>query len=187
MRVSLIDANSYSPPIIVWQLLKGNKVIIDAEVVATVDKPNGTQSQLKLNNYDNIYCNYFTDYCGADRYNLTVFAQNYEFNCKLKSLKPNSIGLYQNLFNDKLLINFLSYSQHIFTSIRASDDCRVLQNRQLYAVPSYEWPQTWRDVLYVIEADIHPVLQTTEELVNDSKQLEEIKRKVFKIYVLIFI
>ena len=102
MRVSLIDADSNSPPIIVSEMRKGNEVIIGAEVVATIERPDGTQTQLKLNNYDNIYCNYFTDYCGAGRYNVTVLAQNKAFNCKLKSLSSKTIGLYHNLFNEQI-------------------------------------------------------------------------------------
>ena len=103
MRVSLIAADSNSPPIIVSELRKGKEVIIGAEVMATIDRPDGSQRQLKLNNYDNIYCNYFTDYCGAGRYNVTVLAQNKAFNCKLKALSSNTVGLYWNLFNEQII------------------------------------------------------------------------------------
>jgi hypothetical protein len=78
MRVWLKDAdiNTGMPPIIFAQIRKGSDAVIGAEVTATIDKPNGTQTQIKLENHNNIYCNYFTDYCGSGRYNVSVSCNN---------------------------------------------------------------------------------------------------------------
>ena len=92
MRVTLKDADNNSPPIIATEIRKGNDCVVGADVSATVDKPDGTQSELKLLNFRNIYCNYFTDYCGCGRYNVTVLAQNKSFNCQLKSLTSKTSG-----------------------------------------------------------------------------------------------
>ena len=92
MRVSFKEADSNSPPIIITEIRKGSEAVIGAEVTATVDKPDGTQNKLKLINYNNIYCNFFTDYCGGGRYNVTVLAQNKGSNCQLMSLSSRTIG-----------------------------------------------------------------------------------------------
>ena len=79
MKVTLIEPDVYnpSPPIIVAELMKGTDIVIGAEVIATVDCPDGTQKKLSLKNHkDTIYCSHFTDYRGAGRYNVTVFATN---------------------------------------------------------------------------------------------------------------
>jgi hypothetical protein len=91
MRVMLKDAdiNSQTPPVIIAEIRKGSDAVIGAEVMATVDKPDGTQTNVKLNNYNNIYINYFTDYCGSGRYNVSVLAKNETNNCRLNS---NSAG-----------------------------------------------------------------------------------------------
>jgi len=76
MRVWLKDAdiNTQTPPLIFAQIHKGTDAVVGAEVMATIDKPNGTQTNVKLNNLNEIYCNYFTDYCGSGRYNVSVLA-----------------------------------------------------------------------------------------------------------------
>jgi hypothetical protein len=97
MRVTLKDADNSSqmPPIIIAEIRKGNSAVIGAQVMATIDKPNGTQTQIKLENHNNIYCNYFTDYCGSGRYNVCVLAKSEANVCQLKSLNnKSSIGLY---------------------------------------------------------------------------------------------
>ncbi len=97
MRVILKDADNSSqmPPIIIAEIRKGNNAVIGAQVIATIDKPNGTQTQIKLENHNNIYCNYFTDYCGSGRYNVCVLAKSVPNVCQLKSLNNKSfIGLY---------------------------------------------------------------------------------------------
>jgi hypothetical protein len=87
MRVWLKDAdiNTGMPPIIFAEIRKGSDAVIGAEVTATIDKPNGTQTNVKLNNLNDIYCNYFTDYCGSGRYNVSVSAKS-ELNICQKSL-----------------------------------------------------------------------------------------------------
>ena len=92
MRVTLKDADNNYPPIIIAEIRKGTDVVIGADVTATVDKPDGTQSQLKLNNYNNVFCNYFTDYCGGGRYNVSVLAQNKGSNCRLISVISGTAG-----------------------------------------------------------------------------------------------
>jgi len=95
MRVWLKDAdtNSETPPLIFAQIHKGNDFVIGAEVMATIDKPDGNQTNIKLNNYNNIYYNYFTDYCGSGRYNVSVLAKNTENKCQLKKCDdPKSIS-----------------------------------------------------------------------------------------------
>jgi hypothetical protein len=88
MRVWLKDPdiNTGMPPLIFVEIRKGNYALIGAEVTATIDKPNATQTQLKLKNYNNIYCNYFTDYCGPGRYNVCVLANCEANKFQLKSL-----------------------------------------------------------------------------------------------------
>ena len=85
LRTTLIDADSTTPPIIVAKLNRGNDFVIGAQVSATIDRPDGTQSQLLLKNYDNIYANYFTDYCGVGRYNVSVRADG-SSQCRLTSI-----------------------------------------------------------------------------------------------------
>jgi hypothetical protein len=77
------DINTGMPPLIFALLRKGNETVIGADVIATIDKPNGTQTDIKLNNYNNVYCNYFTDYSGPGRYNVSVLAKNSDNNCQL--------------------------------------------------------------------------------------------------------
>ncbi len=76
MRVWFKDENiaTKMPPLIFTELRKGNTAVIGADVMAIIDKPDGTQASLKLDNYHDIYCNYFTDYCGPGRYNFSVSA-----------------------------------------------------------------------------------------------------------------
>ena len=74
LRTTLIESDNTTPPIIVAKLNRGNDFVIGAQVSATIDRPDGTQSKLQLKNYDKIYTNYFTDYCGCGRYNVTVMA-----------------------------------------------------------------------------------------------------------------
>jgi len=95
MRVWLKDADidSKTPPLIFAEIRKGNEAVIGAEVIATIDKPDGSQTNVKLNNYNNIYYNYFTDYCGSGRYNVSVLANNTENNCQLRKCDdPKSIS-----------------------------------------------------------------------------------------------
>jgi hypothetical protein len=88
------------PPIIFVQIPKGSDAVIGAEVTATIDKPNGTQTNVKFNNL-NIYCNYFTDYCGSGRYNVSL---------PVKS----ELNIYQNKFIKTLFqINFYSKKKKI--------------------------------------------------------------------------
>jgi hypothetical protein len=62
MRVWLKDAdiNTGMPPIIFIEIRKGREPVIETEVMATIDRPNGTEIKINLKNYENIYCNYFT-------------------------------------------------------------------------------------------------------------------------------
>ena len=99
LRTTLIESDSTTPPIIVAKLNRGNDFVIGAQVSATIDRPDGTQSKLKLKNYDNIYANYFTDYCGVGRYNVTVIADT-SAQCRLKnSGKINFLNYTNSNFN----------------------------------------------------------------------------------------
>jgi len=119
MRVMLKDAdiNSQMPPLIFAQISKGNNAVIGAEVMATIDKPDGTQSKIRLNNYNNAYINYFTDYSGSGRYNVSVLARSLENNCQLKPIRGGiASGLsHSNQINIRLLIykNYLLIEQHL--------------------------------------------------------------------------
>ena len=84
LRTTLIESNSNTSPIIVAKLHRGNDFVIGAQVSATIDRPDGTQTKLQLKNYDNIYANYFTDYCGCGRYNVTVMADT-SAQCRLNT------------------------------------------------------------------------------------------------------
>ncbi len=79
MRVWLKDADNKTvmPPIIFAEIRKGSDVVVGATVIATIYKPNGDSTQVKLENHNNIYCNYFADYCGSGRYNVSVWSRNF--------------------------------------------------------------------------------------------------------------
>ncbi|CAG2163496.1 unnamed protein product [Oppiella nova] len=64
------------PPLIVCRLHKSDEPVVGALLTATVDKPSGTPTELALNRYhtSGYYYNYFTDYCGSGRYNVSVLA-----------------------------------------------------------------------------------------------------------------
>jgi hypothetical protein len=62
MRVLLKDAdiNTEMLPIIFVEIRKGRDAVNETEVMATINRPNGTEIKMKFKNYNKIYCNYFT-------------------------------------------------------------------------------------------------------------------------------
>ncbi|CAG2164507.1 unnamed protein product [Oppiella nova] len=82
MKVFLIAPDADCPPTIACKLCKANDPIVGAMVTATVDRPNGSQTDLSLNNYNNegYYYGYYTDYSGTGRYNVSVLATNDGYN-----------------------------------------------------------------------------------------------------------
>ncbi|CAG2100943.1 unnamed protein product [Medioppia subpectinata] len=76
LQVFLKASEGNCPPIVASKLSKGNDPILSALVTATVDKPDGTQTNLSLSSHhnDGYYYAYFTDYSGAGRYNVSALA-----------------------------------------------------------------------------------------------------------------
>jgi len=117
MRVCLKDAdiNSQTPPIIFAELLKGNNAVIGAEVMATIDKSNGTQTRIKLNNFNNVYINYFTDYSGSGRYNVSVLAEGY--NCQLKPIRGGTSSGLSHILLILIIRKFLKLFYSFFVNL----------------------------------------------------------------------
>ncbi|CAG2104007.1 unnamed protein product, partial [Medioppia subpectinata] len=78
LQVFLREQEGIYPPIMVCRLCKGNDPIVSAIVTATVDRPDGTQTDFPLNMFHDrgYYYAYFTDYSGAGWYNVSVLAIN---------------------------------------------------------------------------------------------------------------
>ncbi|CAG2105938.1 unnamed protein product, partial [Medioppia subpectinata] len=78
LYVGIRGQEANCPPLLVCRLDKAGGPVLGAHLTATVDRPDGTQTHTPLDRYhtDGYYYNYFTDYCGAGRYNVSVLAVN---------------------------------------------------------------------------------------------------------------
>ncbi|CAG2106831.1 unnamed protein product [Medioppia subpectinata] len=78
LYVGIRGQEANCPPLLVCRLDKAGGSVLGAHLTATVDRPDGTQTHTPLDRYhtDGYYYNYFTNFCGAGRYNVSVLAVN---------------------------------------------------------------------------------------------------------------